>query len=105
SIVVTAKPRARRDAGSTFAVAALSGPMFTKTSTSVTNIAGQKTSGSGASTASIVNTIDATSDQPDTMKSAPGRRCAIRLGSHPPTSVPAKPATTSSSPNVDDALA
>src|SRR5205814_2238691 len=57
SIVVTAKPRARSSAGSTLAMAALSGPMLTNSRTSVTNIAGQKTAGCGARTANTVKTI------------------------------------------------
>ena len=70
----------------------------------MTNMAGQNTAGWGASTATSVNTIDAARDQPDTMKSAPGCRRATAVAMRPPSSVPAKPATTRSRPNVADAL-
>src|SRR5438067_565776 len=105
SIVVTAKPRARSWAGSTLAIAALSGPMLKKSSTSVTNIAGQKTAGCGARMAKHVKTMEATSDKPDSVKSAPGHRLATPLAMRPPSSVPMKPAATRMSPKVDAAVA
>ena len=105
SIVVTAKPRARSSAGSTLAMAALSGPMLTNSRTSVTNIAGQNTAGCGARTANTVKTIEPASDQPDTVKSAPGQRLATPLAMRPPSSVPPNPATTRSRPKVEVAVA
>ena len=59
--------------------------MFTNTRSKVTNIAGQKTAGCGARIATSVKTIDATSDQPDTMKSAPGCRRATDVEMRPPS--------------------
>src|SRR2546425_4874042 len=48
--------------------------LFRSSSRSVTNVAGQKTAGDGASTAGRVNAIEATSDQPESTKCAPGTR-------------------------------
>ena len=79
--------------------------MFTNSSTSVTNMAGQYTIGCGARMAKHVKTIEPTSDQPDTVKSAPGRRLATAPAMRPPASVPRKPATTRMRPNVDAAVA
>ena len=103
--VVTANPRARRSAGSTLAIAALSGPMFTKSSSSVRNVAGQKIAGDGASTAGSVKASEATSDQPDSTKCAPGIRRASASLSRPPARVPMKPAATRIRPNVEAAPA
>jgi len=100
SIVVNANPRARRLAGSTLAMAALSGPMLTNTRSSVPNMAGQNTAGDGASTAARVNGSEAASDHPETVKSPPGQRRATALATMPPISVPANPATTSSTPKI-----
>ena len=101
SMVVSANPRARRMAGSTFAMAALSGPMLTNTRSSVPNMAGQNTAGAGESTAASVNGNEAASDHPETVKSPPGQRRATALATTPPISVPANPATTSSTPKIE----
>jgi hypothetical protein len=86
-------------------MAALSGPMLMKRSSSITNMAGQNTHGEGERTANSVNTMEIVSVQPDKTKSAPGQRRANVWASRPPSSVPTKPATTSSTPNVEVATA
>ena len=47
AIVLIAKPRPRISGDSTLAIAALSGPVLMKNSSSVRNIAGQKIAGEG----------------------------------------------------------
>src|SRR5262249_37932542 len=64
TIVVTAKPRARRSAGRTLAMAAFSGPTFTNSSNRVTNIDGQNTLGDGARTACTGNASEPASGDP-----------------------------------------
>ena len=103
-MVVTANPRARRSAGSTLAIAALSGPTLMKSKNRAANIAGQKTAGVGERTAKRVNTSEVVSDHPDTANGAPRHRLASRSLSAPPIRVPANPATTSRRPNVEAAV-
>ena len=78
AIVVSAKPRARRSGGSTFAMAAFKGPMLKKSRKRVTNIDGQKTFGVGESTAGIVNAIEPTRLHPETENCAPRARSDSR---------------------------